>query len=141
MCTNELKKTGGEWISPETDLRIFQLDELWRFVAKRPRTETRENAYIMTETSENPRQIVGFLASGTKTAVGIQRIADSAPTAKSYATDGNQTYRDVVFGGKHIWNVHDKSDTHDVESINSDLRTYMADLAGGFLDKEKARFI
>jgi hypothetical protein len=34
----------------------------------------------------------------------------------------------VIFGGEHKRNIRDKSDTHDVESINSDLRTYIAGL-------------
>jgi IS1 family transposase len=82
----------------------------------------------MTMICEKPRQIVGFSASSTKTAVEIQRIVNGVPSAKRYATDGNPTYCEVVFGGKHTWNIHDKSDTHDVESINSDLRTYIAGL-------------
>jgi IS1 family transposase len=105
------------------------MDELWHFISKRPRTETHENVYLMTMTSEEPRQIVGFCASKTKTAVEMQEIADSVPAAERYFTDGNTTYCDVVFGGKHVRNIHDKSDTHDVESINSDLRTYIAGLA------------
>jgi IS1 family transposase len=117
------------WISPKTDFSGFQMDELWHFISKRPRTETRENVYLMTMTGENPRQIVGFAASFTKTAVEIQEIADSVPAAERYFTDGNTTYCDVVFGGKHVRNIHDKKDTHDVESVNSDIRTYIAGLA------------
>jgi IS1 family transposase len=83
----------------------------------------------MTMTSEELRQIVGFCASKTKPAVEMQEIADSVPAAERYFTDGNTTYCDVVFGGKHVRNIHDKSDTHDLESINSDLRTYIAGLA------------
>ena len=64
------------------------MDELWHFVGKRPRTETRENVYIMTMTGCNPRQVIGFLASFTKTAVEIQGIVDGAPPAKNIARTG-----------------------------------------------------
>jgi hypothetical protein len=36
---------------------------------------------------------------------------------------------DVVFPGEHIRNVHNKNDTHNVESINADLRHYIPVLA------------
>ena len=118
----------GVWISPKTETSSYQLDELWHFVSRRPRTETHENIYVMTMISENPRQIVGFMASHTKTAVEIQEIVDSAPAVDKYFTDGNYTYCDVLYPVEHIRNSWDKSDTHDVESINSDLRTYLAGL-------------
>ncbi|GHV01982.1 hypothetical protein FACS1894211_12640 [Clostridia bacterium] len=117
------------WTSEETALSEFQMDELWHFIGKRPHTETRENMYIKTMTSEDPRQIVGFAASFTKTAEEMQGIVDGAPSAERYLTDGNTTYCDVIFPGRHMRNVHDKTDTHDVESINADLRTYVAGLA------------
>jgi IS1 family transposase len=35
----------------------------------------------------------------------------------------------VIFGGKHRRNIHNKKDTHNIESVNSDLRHYLAGLA------------
>jgi hypothetical protein len=34
------KKMSGVWINPETDFSGFQMDELWHFISKRPRTDT-----------------------------------------------------------------------------------------------------
>ena len=59
----------------------------------------------------------------------LQGIVDNAPDAKNYATDGNVSYLDVVFPGKHIRNIQNKKDTHIIESINADLRHYIAGLA------------
>ena len=56
----------------------------------------------------------------------IQQMVDTAPEAKQYCTDG---YLDVVFPGKHIFNVHNKKDTFTVESVNADLRHYIPTLA------------
>ena len=60
---------------------------------KKSRTETRENVYLITMISREPRQIVEF---------------------------------DVAFDKR---NVLDKKDTHNVESINADLRYYIPVLA------------
>ena len=56
-------------------------------------------------------------------------MVDSAPTAEKYCTDGCLTYLDVIFGGKHIRNPHNKKDTHNIESTNADLRHYIPGLA------------
>jgi len=83
----------------------------------------------MTMTSHEPRQIVEFEVQLDKSAVHIQSIVDNAPWAKEYCTDGYVGYLDVIFPGKHIRNVRDKRDTHNVESINADLRHYIPVLA------------
>ena len=59
----------------------------------------------------------------------IQQMVDTAPEAKQYCTDGYYGYLDVVFPGKHIFNVHNKKDTFTVESVNADLRHYIPTLA------------
>ena len=64
-----------------------------------------------------------------KGAAHIQRIVDGAPEADFYNTDGYNGYFDVVFPGDHVRNIHDKRDTHNVESINADLRHYISVLA------------
>ena len=76
-----------------------------------------------------PRQIVGFTASADKSPERIQAIVDSAPDAKTYCTDGYLGYVDIVYPGKHIRNVRNKSDTFTVEGINADLRHYIPVLA------------
>ncbi|MCM1473137.1 MAG: hypothetical protein NC040_03705, partial [Muribaculaceae bacterium] len=38
-----------------------------------------------------------------------------------YYTDGYNGYIDIVYPGKHIRNIHDKSDTFTVEGVNADL--------------------
>lgn len=79
--------------------------------------------------TRNPRKIVGFDVAFDKSPERIQEIVDNAPEAKIYYTDGYNGYIDVVYPGKHVRNAHDKSDTHNVESINADLRHYIPILA------------
>jgi IS1 family transposase len=105
------------------------MDELWWFINEKGSTETRENTYVMTMLSRIPRQIVGFAVDNSITTNTLQGIADGVPSADKYYTDGCKTYMDVIFGGKHIRNVHDKKDTHNIESSNADLRHYIAGLS------------
>lgn len=79
--------------------------------------------------SRNPRLIVGFDVASDKSRERIQNIVDSSPEADFYYTDGYLGYIDVVYPGKHIRNIRDKKDTHNVESINADLRHYIPILA------------
>ena len=83
----------------------------------------------MTMVSRKPRQIAGHAASRDKTSKTIQRMVDAAPEAEYYCTDGYCEYLDVVFLGKHIYNVHNKNDTFTAESVNADLRHYIPTLA------------
>lgn len=107
----------------------MELDELYWFLEYKPRSETRENVYIMTMVSRKPRQIVGHVVSRDKTSRTIQRMVDAASDAEVYCTDGYSGYLDVVFPGKHIFNMHNKNDTFTVEGINADLRHYIPTLA------------
>lgn len=122
MCTTGLKKTTQNL---KTNYHILELDELYRFVGKKPRTETRENTYIMTMVSRLPRQIVGFDVAFDKSPERIQAIVDNAPQADNYCTDGWWGYIDVVYPGQYIRNVNNKNDTFTVEGINADLRHYI----------------
>ena len=122
MCTTGLKKTAQNL---KNDYHILELDEMYWYVGKRPRTETRENTYVMTMVSRLPRQIVGFDVAFDKSPARIQAIVDNAPTAENYCTDGWSGYVDVIYPGKHIRNARDKSDTFTVEGINADLRHYI----------------
>ena len=101
------------------------MDELYWFLEYKPRTETRENVYIMTMVSREPRPIVGYRVSPNKAAGTIQQMVDAAPAANQYCTDGYFGYLDVIFPGKHIFNIHSKKDTFTVEGVNADLRHYI----------------
>ena len=79
--------------------------------------------------SRKPWQIIGHIVSRDKMSSTIQQMVDTAPEAKQYCTDGYYGYLDVVFPGKHIFNVHNKKDTFTVESVNADLRHYIPTLA------------
>jgi IS1 family transposase len=101
------------------------LDELYWFIGRKGNGKTRENVYLMTMVSREPRQIVGFDVAFDKSPERIQRIVDSAPTSHKYCSDGYLGYIDVVYPGEHVRNVRNKNDTFSVESVNADLRHYM----------------
>ena len=102
---------------------------MYWYIERKPRTKTRENVYLMTMVSREPRQIVGFDAAKDKSPVRIQRMVDNSPTAARYCTDGWSGYIDVVYPGLHIRNTRNKSDTFTVEGVNADLRHYIPILA------------
>lgn len=85
MCTIGFKKTNQNL---KSNSYILELDELYWYVGKKPRTKTRENTYIMTMVSRLPRQIVGFDVAFDKSPKGIQGMVDNAPEADNYCTDG-----------------------------------------------------
>ena len=107
----------------------MELDELYWFLNRKPPTKTQENVYIITMASRQPRQIIGHVVSRNKSSETIQRMVDAAPEMKTYCTDGYGGYLDVVFPGKHIYNIHNKKDTFTVEGVNADLRHYIPTLA------------
>ena len=82
----------------------------------------------MTMLSRDPRQIIGFSVDNHINAKAIQEIVDNAPQAAVYHTDGGPSYLGVDFIGCHNRNVKDKSDTHNIESSNADIRHYIAGL-------------
>ena len=108
---------------------VYELDELFWYIGKKARTKTRENVYLILLISREPRKILRFAVSRDKSAAAIQQLVDTAPEADCYATDGYLAYLDVIFPGKHIRNVRNKADTHIIESINADLRHFIAGLA------------
>jgi len=105
--------------------KIFELDEMYWFIGEKPCSETRENVYLMTMVSREPRQIVGFDVAFDKSTERIQQIVDSAYDAEKYCTDGYWGYVDVGYPGEHVRNIHNKNDTFTVEGINADLRHYI----------------
>jgi len=106
----------------------LELDELYWFVGQKSQKETRENVYLMTMVSREPRQIVGFDVAYDKSPERIQEIVDNAPESEFYCSDGYLGYIDVVYPGNHIRNIRDKKDTCGVESVNADLRCFIAGL-------------
>ena len=113
----------------EKVLKTLELDELYWFIGEKSHTETRENVYVMTMVSREPRQIVGFDVAFDKSPERIQNIVDNAPSAEQYCTDGYLGYIDIVYPGTHIRNICNKKDTFTVEGINADLRHYIPILA------------
>jgi len=108
---------------------VFELDELYWFIERKAQTETRENVYLMTMISREPRQIQAFRVAQDKCAWRIQEMVDEAPKAEIYCSDGYLGYSDVdYYGANYVRNYRNKSDTHNVESINADLRTFIAGL-------------
>ena len=120
--TTGLKKTAQ---IQKNNYHILELDELYWFVGRKSKTKTRENTYIMTMVSREPRQIVGYDVAFDKSPNRIQKIVDNGPEAEYYCTDGYWGYVDIVYPGKHMRNIHDKSDTFTVEGINADIRHYI----------------
>lgn len=79
--------------------------------------------------SRESRQIVGFNVAFDKLSERIQNIVNNTPEAKYYCTDRYNGYIDIVYPGKHIRNIYNKSDTFTVEGVNADLRHYIPVLA------------
>ena len=122
MCITGLKKTAHPL---KTNYQILEIDELYWFVGQKGKSQTRENCYAIPLVSRLPRQIVGIDAAFDKSPKRIQALIDAAPPAENYASDGYLGYIDVVYPGKHIRNIRDKTDTCGVESVNADLRHYI----------------
>lgn len=109
--------------------RVFELDEMYWYIGRKPRTETRENVYLMTMVNRLPRQIVSFDVAYDKGPWRIQAMVDRGPSAEEYCTDGWLGYVDVIYPGHFKRNTRDKSDTFTVEGVNADLRHYIPILA------------
>ena len=113
----------------DNSYETLELDELYWFVFHKPRTKTQENVYLMTMVNREPRKIVGYDVAYDKSPQRIQEMVDAAPAAARYCTDGFLGYVDVVYPGKHVRNIRDKSDTFTVEGVNADIRHYIPILA------------
>lgn len=107
----------------------MELDELYWFIKRKGNGKCRENVYILTEVSREPRQIVGFDVAMDKSPERIQLMVDNAPPGEQYYSDGYSGYSDIVYPGKFTQNIHNKNDTFTVEGVNSDLRHYIPALA------------
>ena len=82
---------------------------------------------MITLVKRKPRQIVDFDVAYDKSENRIQKIVDSAIKAKFYYSDVNPSYQKVSYSGQHFY-FRDKSHTFSVESVNSDIRKYIAAL-------------
>ena len=105
---------------------VFELDEIYLCVDIKDKDGVYKTAYVMTMCSENPRQIAGFDVAFDREPSRIEKLVWSAPPAKEYRTDGYQGYIFVSYPGHHKRNSTNKNDTYTAESINSDLRHYIA---------------
>jgi len=117
------------WISPLTDFNVAEYDEIFWFTVQRKGHEKGVNTYIMTCLSRTPRQIVAFEVDNSLKASIIQTMVDNKPSFNRNYTDGAKTYLDVDFCGHHCRNTTDKSDTHNIEGSNADIRHYIAGLS------------
>ena len=108
---------------------VYELDELYWFIERKSDTQTRENMYLMTMISREPRQIQAFRVAQDKCAWRIQEMVDEAPKAGKYCSDGYFGYSDVdYYGAEYVRNSRNKADTHHIESVNADLRCFIAGL-------------
>jgi len=126
---NWIKKTAQGPQILKDNYQTVEIDELYWFIKRKPRAETRENVYLLTMVNREPRQIIGFDAAFDKSPERIQEMVDKPPHASRYCTDGYLGYIDVVYPGIHIRNTRDKSDTFTVEGVNADLQHYIPVLA------------
>lgn len=116
------------WISVITDYSVFELDELWWYIKGRKGSEKGVNAYLTTMISTTPRQVVGFNVDKCLSSGNVQSIIDNVKLAQKYSTDGAHIYLNVDWYGEHNRNYWNKKDTCNAESINADLRHYIAGL-------------
>ena len=91
-------------------------------------TETKAKIYITLSITRNPRQIVGFRVTESRSVEQMQGLIDCSPAAETYYSDGFTMYRDLCYWGVHIVAPR-KSQTYTVEGVNSDLRRYIAGFA------------
>ena len=71
------------------------------------------------------REIVGYAISLDKNNETIQKIIDSSPKAKQYYSDGYIGYLKLNYHGGKYKSLNNKSQTHNIESVNSDFRKYI----------------
>jgi IS1 family transposase len=91
-------------------------------------TKTKENVYITLAVTRNPRQIVGFTVTLSRSVEQMQGLIDSSPAAQAYYSDGYLLYKDLCYWGVHTV-AHGKSQTYTVEGVNADLRRYLPGVA------------
>ena len=71
------------------------------------------------------RKIVGYDISYDKNPETIQKIIDTSPKANQYYSDGYTGYFNLNYHGGSYKSFNNKSQTHNIESVNSDFRKYI----------------
>lgn len=74
--------------------------------------------------------IVGEAVSQDRGLLTLQTWVDTFPTAQRYTSDGHAVYQELVWpqGSTHLVS-RGKEETHTIESLNANLRTYLGRLA------------
>ena len=74
--------------------------------------------------------IVGQQVSQDRNLETLQAVVDTLPLAPRYTSDGHAAYQELVWpeGSQHVISLG-KEETHTVESVNANLRTYLKRLA------------
>jgi IS1 family transposase len=74
--------------------------------------------------------IVGQAVSLDRGVETLQALVDTLPAAERFASDGHAAYAELIWpeGGQHVLSVG-KEETHTIESVNANLRTYLKRLA------------
>lgn len=74
--------------------------------------------------------IVGQAVSLDRSLETLQALVDRLPAAERYASDGHAAYAEVIWpeGGQYVLS-RGKEETHTIESVNANLRTYLGRLA------------
>ena len=115
--------------NPAVPSEFGELDELYHYILRKAKTETKENVYVIALVSREPRQFLGLAASRDRSPDTIQSLVRDSPRAEKYFSDGYLGYRDVCYPGRFKRNTGSKSDTFTVEGANADLRCYIPTLA------------
>jgi len=77
-----------------------QLDELYWFLERKSKTETRESIYIIKVVGREPDQITGYCVSMNKSSQTIQKMMDASPEAETYLHKRIQGLFERRFSGK-----------------------------------------
>lgn len=74
--------------------------------------------------------IVGQQVSQDRSLPTLQALTDTLPLAHRYTSDGHAVYAELVWpqGSQHVVSLG-KEETHTIESLNANLRTYLGRLA------------
>jgi IS1 family transposase len=93
-----------------------------------PSSERKNVIYIVTKVDRRSRGLVGWAVTPERSVDVMQAVADGGPEAAITDSDAYAGYAGLIYAGQHV--VSDgKDDTYTVESVNADLRHYLARLA------------
>ena len=118
--------------------KIVEMDELYWFLEYKPRTETRENVYIITMVSRKPRQILGHTVSRNKMSGTIQRMVDAAPEAECYCTIDDSDFNIIISNTQKIIVKKKRKETSAAETLFSGSGSLLSAVYGGDDDEDDA---